>query len=330
MPNAPDFWRAGSNPLLPALLSPASAIVAGITVARLRRPGWRAPVPVLCVGNATLGGAGKTTVGLDLARRLAAQGRVVHVLLRGYGGTVRGPHRVQPDETAGMVGDEALLYAPFVPVWVGGDRRLSAQAAVAAGARCLLMDDGLQNPGLHKDLSLLVIDGATGFGNGHVFPAGPLREPIAAAAARCQAAVLIGDDATGAAAALPAGLPVLHARLVPGEQAEQLAGRRVLAFTGIALPDKFFASVQATGAEIVARQAFPDHHLFRPEEREALLRQAERLDALPVTTAKDAARLPQGMRSRVTVLEVGLRWQDPARIEALLAKLFANQDAARG
>lgn len=328
MLSAPSFWRHGGNAVFPILLSPFSAVAGCVTALRMRRPGWRAPAPVVCVGNATLGGAGKTTVALDIVRRLLAQGHAPHVLLRGYGGRERGPVRVRPDDDPAQVGDEALLHAALAPAWVGADRRRSAEAAVAAGAGVLVMDDGLQNPGLAKDLSLLVIDGATGFGNGHVFPAGPLREPVVAAAARCQAAVLIGPDTTGALACLPAELPVLRASMVPGPQAAALSGRRVLAFTGIAMPDKFFATLAAVGAEIVRHRAFPDHHLFTPQERDALLVEAERLDALPVTTAKDAVRLPGPVRARVTVLEVALVWQEPERLEALLATLCATAPPA--
>lgn len=323
MPHPPAFWRQDGPTLLPALLAPLSAVTAGATALRLRRRGWEAPIPVICVGNVTVGGAGKTTVALDLVRRLLARGRRVHVLLRGYGGRVRGPYWVRADESAALVGDEALLYAPLVPAWIGGDRRGSAQAAVAAGADVLVMDDGLQNPSLRKHLSLLVIDGGTGFGNARVLPAGPLREPVAAAASRCQAAVLIGADATGAVAHLPAALPVLHATLVPGPQAATLAGRRVLAFTGIAVPEKFFASLTAIGSDIMGRRSFPDHHLYTADERDSLLAEADRLGAIPVTTAKDAARLPAAMRGRVTVLEVALAWDDPAAPEALLDRVLS-------
>ena len=308
--------------MLPTVLAPFAAVTAGLTAWRLRRFGWQAPIPVICVGNVTVGGAGKTTVALDLVRRLRARGRPVHVLLRGYGGQVRGPYWVRARDSAALVGDEALLYAPLVPTWVGGDRRRSAQAAVAAGADVLVMDDGLQNPGLHKHLSLLVIDGGTGFGNARVLPAGPLREPIAAAASRCQAAVLIGEDATGALARLPVGLPVLRASLVLGPRESALAGQRVLAFTGIAEPEKFFASLATTGSDIVGRRSFPDHHLYTADERESLLEAATRLGAILVTTAKDAARLPAAMRERVTVLEIALAWQDAAALEALLDRVL--------
>jgi tetraacyldisaccharide 4'-kinase len=327
MPHAPSFWRAGGGALLPALLAPLAALTAGATAYRLRHPGWRAPVPVICVGNATLGGAGKTTVALDLVRRLLAAGHSPHVLLRGYGGRARGPVRVRPEDDPAQVGDEALLHAALAPAWIGADRRRSAQAAIVAGAGVLVLDDGLQNPGLAKDLSLLTIDGATGFGNGRVFPAGPLREPVAVAATRCHAAVLIGPDDTGALARLPAGLPALRAALVVEPRSAGLGGRRVLAFTGIAVPDKFFASLAATGAEIVQRRAFPDHHLFTRPERDALLAEAERLHALPITTAKDAVRLPPEVRTRVRVLEVSLAWETPQQIDTLLATLCATVPA---
>ena len=320
MPRAPGFWAADGNMLLPLLLAPVAAAVTWQTARRLARPGWHAPVPVLCVGNATLGGAGKTTVALDLVARLDAAGRVPHALLRGYGGTVRRVHRVATGDPAALVGDEALLLAARAPTWVGADRAASAAAAAAAGAGVLVMDDGLQNPGLAKDVALLVIDGGFGFGNARVLPAGPLREPVAAACTRCTAAVLIGPDRHGATAALPPGLPLLRARLV-AEAAPDLRGTRVLAFAGIARPGKFFDSLAEAGAEIVARTAFPDHHAFTAREMARLLASAARFGAVPVTTAKDAVRLPAAVRAAVRVLGVRLCWEDEAAPAALLARL---------
>ena len=311
MPHAPAFWfRDGWKA---RLLSPLSAIGAAMTARRIARPGWRAPVPVICCGNVTVGGAGKTTVVLDLARRLTARGHAVHILLRGYGGWSRGTHRVLPTDTATEVGDEALLLAEVAPTWTGADRGASARAAVAAGATVLLMDDGLQNATLHKDFSLLVVDGATGFGNGRVLPAGPLREPVAVGAARCQAAVLIGPLVP-----LPAGLPVLRATLVQDSEVAALRGRRVLAFAGIAYPEKFFAPLAAAGSEIARRMPFPDHHPFTRGELEDVLAEAIRLDAIPVTTPKDAVRLPPDIRARVHVVGVGLAWQDEAALATML------------
>ncbi len=276
---------------------------------------------MLCCGNAGVGGAGKTTLALDLGRRLLARGVRVHFLTRGYGGRARHPTRVDPARhDAATVGDEPLLLAALAPSWVAADRAASARAAVAAGAEALLMDDGLQNPTLAKDLSFLVIDGAAGFGNGRLLPAGPLREPIAAAASRCAAAVLIGEDRYLALSALPPDLPVLRARLEPAPAAHALAGRRVLAFAGIARPEKFFSTLADMGAIAAERVGFADHHPYTEPELRRLRERADRLGAVLVTTAKDAARLPPDWRKMVSVLDVELAWEDAASIDALLSE----------
>ncbi|HYZ64622.1 MAG TPA: tetraacyldisaccharide 4'-kinase, partial [Acetobacteraceae bacterium] len=216
-----------------------------------------------------------------------------------------------------LVGDEPLLLAAAAPTWAGADRAAAAQLAVQAGAQALLMDDGLQNPSLHKTASLLVIDGAVGFGNGRVVPAGPLREPAAVAAARCRAGVLIGPDLAGARAAVP-GLPLLEARLEPDRR---LDGVRVFALSGIARPAKFHATLVEAGAELAGTAAFPDHHRFTERELEAVLARASSLGAQPVTTPKDAVRLPSGLRDRVVVLSVRLVWRDEPALQRLLSEL---------
>ena len=304
--------------MLSRLLSPCAAISAVITARRVARPSWRAPVPVICCGSVTVGGAGKTTLALDLGGRLAARGRAAHFLLRGYGGTVRGPHRVATSDAAAQVGDEALLLAAVAPTWIGVDRAASARAAVAAGAEVLVLDDGLQNPGLHKDLSLLVVDGGSGFGNGKVLPAGPLREPVRLGMARCQAAVLVGCDTTGAAKILQ--LPVLRATLKPGPEIAAWSGRRVFAFAGIARPEKFFAMLREGGVSVAGTMPFADHHRFAEQDLLRVMNAAVRLGAAPVTTPKDAVRLPARYRSRVAVVGVSLSWDDPVALEALLAQ----------
>ena len=313
----PGFWQRDG--WAARALAPAAAVVAAATARRVSRGGWRAPVPVLCCGNAGVGGAGKTTLALDIAARLRARGVAVHCISRGYGGRARGPLLVDPElHGAELVGDEPLLLAAVAPTWVGADRAASARAAVAAGARALVMDDGLQNPGLVQDAALLVIDGAAGFGNGRVMPAGPLREPAAVAAARCRAAVLIGMDQRGARAALPVGLPVLEAWLVPDQG---LHGLRVLAFAGIARPAKFHATLTQAGAVLAGAMDFPDHHRFRPRELRAVMARAAQVNAFPVTTPKDAVRLPAAWQGRVRAVGVSLAWADPAGIERLLAEV---------
>lgn len=316
--NQPEFWQRDG--LMPRLLSPIAALVAHSTARRVARPGWCAPVPVLCCGNAGVGGAGKTTVALDLGARLRSRGIEAHFLTRGYRGRVRGVLRVDPDvHDAALVGDEPLLLARVAPTWVGADRKASARAAIAAGAAALVMDDGLQNPALVKTLSLLVVDGGVGFGNGRVMPAGPLREPVAAAAARCRAAVLIGADRFGAAVRLPA-LRLLEGNLVPDRT---LAGQRVFAFCGIARPEKFRETLREAEAEIAGLLAFPDHHPFTAADIDRALSAARQAGATPITTAKDAVRLPPVLRSQVEVLGIHLAWRDEARLDAVLDELMA-------
>ena len=313
----PEFWR--HDGLMSRLLAPAGALAAELTARRVSRPGWHAPVPVLCCGNAGVGGAGKTTVALDIAQRLLARGVAVHCLSRGYGGRSRGVLRVDPAmHEAILVGDEPLLLAAVAPTWVAADRGLSARAAVQAGAQALLLDDGLQNPTLVQDAALLVIDGAAGFGNGRVMPAGPLRESVAAAAVRCRAAVLIGPDTANARAALPPGLPVLTANL---RSDAALDGVRVLAFSGIARPAKFHDTLREAGAILTECMDFPDHHRYSGPELDRVLARAAALDAVPVTTPKDAVRLPAAVRSRIRAVGVALAWDDPAAIECLLAEV---------
>ena len=322
MMRAPGFWQGDGSGLLPLLLSPVAAFYGATTARRMRRPGWRAPVPVICCGNATAGGSGKTTVALDIGRRLSNRGIAVHFLLRGYGGTLRGPVRVDPavhDSTA--VGDEALLLAAERPAWVSADRAAGARAAVAAGAQAIVMDDGLQNPTLEKDLSRLIVDGGYGFGNGRIIPAGPLREPVRDAAARSRAAVMIGPDETGAGALLPPELPMLRAALKPGPEAELLAGQLVFAFCGIGNPTKFFATLAEAGLVLAGREAFADHYPFDEGDMRDLLAEAEELRAIPVTTRKDYVRLPPAFRSRVTAVTIRLEWAEPTQIEALLEPL---------
>lgn len=321
----PEFWR--KRGAASTLLLPAAWIYAAATARRVRRKGWRAPVPVISVGNLGVGGAGKTPVALALARRLIAAGRAPHFLTRGYGGRQAGPLRVDPARHAHRdVGDEALLLARLAPTWVARRRAPGALAAVAAGAGCIVMDDAHQNPDVAKDLSLVVVDGGYGFGNRRVIPAGPLREPVAAGLARADAAILVGDDRAGARARLGA-LPTIEARLVPDEAAvAALAGRKVVAFCGIGRPDKFFDTVTAMGATLVEALPFPDHHVFTPDDVMLAVELAARAGAVPVTTEKDFVRLPDEARPMVTPVPVRLDFADEAAIAALLGALWTSED----
>jgi tetraacyldisaccharide 4'-kinase len=317
---APDFWTKDSA--TSRLLQPLGWAVAG--AAAMRRAASRpakAAVPVVCVGNLTAGGQGKTPTALALAAALVARGRKPAFLTRGYGGSLAGPLPVDATRhDADAVGDEALLLARARPTILAHDRPAGADLAVAHGADLVIMDDGFQNPSLDKDLALIVIDGGYGFGNGRLLPAGPLREPVATGLARAHGVVLIGADETGLGARLPRDLVLLRATLQPTAP-DTFRGRRVLAFAGIGRPEKFFATLAQCGAELVARHGFPDHHRYDEATLDALLAEASRLDAIPVTTEKDHVRLPPARRESVVPLPVQLAWDDPAALAGLLDRV---------
>ncbi|HTQ71496.1 MAG TPA: tetraacyldisaccharide 4'-kinase [Acidocella sp.] len=310
---APEFWTKRGP--LAQLLRPFGLVTRLATARRVRRAGFAVGIKTICVGNAGVGGAGKTVVALDLLARLPGQ---PFALTRGYGGALAGPMLVdRAIHTAQEVGDEALLLADAAPTIKARDRAAGARLALAEGASAIVMDDGLQNPALRKDLSLLVIDGGYGFGNGLLLPAGPLREPVGSAARRCHAAVLIGDDETGALAQLPPALPLLRASLMP-DCVEPLGRRPVIAFAGIGRPEKFFRSVISLGAELVSSHAYPDHHVYAAREASALLAEAANTGARLVTTAKDFVKLPPNLRAACLVVKAQLVWEDELALEMLL------------
>ena len=312
----PAFWAAGPDHPAARALAPVGAAYGALVARRMDRPGARACCPVLCLGNFTLGGAGKTPAALAVAGLVAELGAAPTFLSRGYGGRLAGPVRVDPaHHAAADVGDEPLLLARIAPAIVARDRPAGAALCRSLGADVVVMDDGLQNPSLAKDLSLAVVDGPAGLGNGLPFPAGPLRAPLARQWPHVGGLIVIGDGAGGEAVARAAarrGLPVHRARLVP--ETDDLAGRRCLAFAGIGRPEKFFATLAEAGAVIVGTRPYPDHHPYRARELAALSEAARRLDAALVTTEKDAVRLPPAFAAGVRVLRVRLALDDAAAL----------------
>jgi tetraacyldisaccharide 4'-kinase len=293
MMREPGFWWRKPG-LAAGLLAPAGVCYGAIAARRMAQAGARADVPVICVGNFTFGGAGKTPTAIMLAKMLHDGGERVFCLSRGYGGSVAGPKRVDVHaDTAAQVGDEALLLAHAAPTMVARERVAGAQAAQAAGATAIVMDDGLQNASLAKDCTIAVIDARRGIGNARVFPAGPLRAPLAAQLKRTDALLLVGDgEAAHAIIAAAPHLPLFHGRLAPdAAAAAALHGRNVLAFAGIGDPDKFFATAAAAGIAIAERRAFADHHRFSAEEAAQLVMQAEHGGLALLTTEKDRARM---------------------------------------
>jgi tetraacyldisaccharide 4'-kinase len=325
MMRAPALWWRKPG-LAAALLSPAGWLYGAIAASRLKRPGQRAARPVICVGNPTLGGAGKTPTAIAIAALLKEMGEQPVFLSRGYGGRLQGPHRVDAArDTAAEVGDEPLLLARTAPAVIARDRPAGAALAATLGS-VVVMDDGFQNPSLVKDVSLLVVDAAVGLGNRRVFPAGPLRAPLQPQFARAKAIVLIGDGPDIDAA----GLPVLRARLEP--EAAVLAGAGpILAFAGIGRPQKFADTLAALGKAPTRFVAFPDHHRYSASDAAALLDQAARENLTLVTTEKDLARLKGApaldtLAGACRALPVRLRFEDEDALRRLLAEAVQRRD----
>ena len=334
--STPQWWyvrdlsaRRGGMATIRGLLTPISWIWAAVTARRIARAvPAEVGVPVICVGNVTVGGAGKTPVVRATAERLAARGHAVHLLSRGYGGRLEGPVRVDPQRHASTeVGDEPLMLAREFPVWVARDRAAGAKAAAQAGAQVIVMDDGHQNPSVKKALSVVVVDGETRnhewpFGDGRVFPAGPMREPLAAGLARADAVlILLPADLPQTEAGLirlVAGPTLLTAHLTP---AAAMPSGPQLGFAGVGKPWKVERALQAAGCELVDFAPFPDHAAYDEPTLTRLAERAKLFGAGLVTTEKDWVRLPPEWQSRVSPWPVRAEFDDPAAFDALLAGL---------
>lgn len=323
----PHFW--GESPDAPSIitraLTPFGWVYGQVVANKLAKTSpIRATCPIICVGNITMGGVGKTPFVAALMEFLNKQSRTGHVLLRGYGGRVRGPLRVAHSDLADDVGDEALMLAQAWPVWVSRDRPEGAQAAATSGADLIVMDDGFQNPSLYKDFSFLLIDREAGLGNGHVFPAGPLRESPAAAFSRADAVVMVGRETpTPAPLDIPSGLPVLNAQIVSDVSA-LVPGRPVVAFAGIGRPEKFFASLQDQKIPVVSEHPFPDHHPYTVDDLLDLKKRAAAFETPLVTTEKDFMRLHPDHRSGIVPIPGKMKIGDRDLLARLLSPILSK------
>lgn len=301
------------------MLAPLNWIYAALTARRVRQsPKYTSQVPVICIGNINAGGTGKTPTAIAMAQYLQQRDHAVHIVSRGYGGSIDGPVQVDSrTHSADQTGDEPLLLSAFAPTWVAKDRAAGVQAAEKAGATVILLDDGFQNPTVAKTLSIIVVDATRGFGNGRVIPAGPLREPVAAGLKRADIVLTIGD---GAVEGLD-GKPTAQGRLEPLQTGMTWTGLRVLAFAGIGNPSKFFATLRQLGAEVIKAEPLEDHQPLTPALMKRLETEAKAQVAQLVTTEKDAVRLPDAFRSKVLTVPIRLEIEDWSPIDTAFEKL---------
>ncbi|HEY4076936.1 MAG TPA: tetraacyldisaccharide 4'-kinase [Rhizomicrobium sp.] len=307
---APDFWQGRG--LTATLLAPLGALYGASVAFKAKHAKPFVPgVPVICVGNLTAGGSGKTPIAIAVVEALKQRGLKPYFLTRGYGGSERGPALAYRAHSAAVMGDEALLLVRAAPTVVARDRAAGAALATAKGANVLVMDDGHQNFTLRKDLSLVVVDAQTGFGNGLMLPAGPLREPVRQGLSRADAVILVGEgspdleDFTG---------PVLRAQLAA--DGGTLDGKPVFAFAGIGRPEKFIASLEQSGALLTGSCFFADHHPYDDAEIDQLKMIAG--EATLVTTEKDFVRLTTTQREGIKILKVAAKFDDTAQLDRLL------------
>lgn len=305
----PKYWQ--SNSFISKLLTPLGYIYGALTGLRIKlKKSKKAEIPVICIGNITAGGTGKTPVSISVAKLLSGEMFHPYFVSRGYGGKLQNVIVNNKKHTARDVGDEPLLLSAQAPVVVNADRYKAAQTATEQGADVVIMDDGFQNPGLHKDLSFLVFDGHYGIGNGKIIPAGPLRETLENGIKRADAVIILGKDKHNLAQRC--GLPVFFGHTEAAQTT--INNQDVIAFAGIGHPQKFYHTLKQQGFNVVKTIDFPDHHFYTREELDAIVKEAQKLNAQIYTTGKDFVKIPPLYSQDINVLEIAVVWDKPEEL----------------
>lgn len=325
MLKAPKFWYQKKDTIYSQVLYPFSLLFRlGTKIRNLINHTNKSPLPIICIGNIVIGGAGKTPVALKIGKILIKAGYKPHFISKGYAGIIKTNTLVESWHSPKSVGDEPLLLSEIAPTWIGTNRNKSIILANNKGGDCIIMDDGFQNPTIHKDFSIIVINSSQEFGNKRVIPSGPLRESINRGMSRTNLIILIGEKTKDLEKLIPSHIPVISAQFNINNENKIFKGQKITAFAGIAYPEKFFNSLREQGAKIVKEITYPDHHIFDENDLLNLAEVANKTKSILVSTQKDFVRIPKSYRSLVNTLEGEIVFKNNDLIKEILSNVIEN------
>ena len=325
MLKAPKFWYKKKGTFYSSLLFPLSLLFRfGTKIRNIISIKKKSPIPVICIGNIVVGGAGKTPVSLKIGELLIEAGYNPNFISKGYAGLIKENTLVQSWHSPSSVGDESILLSEVAPTWIGNDRIKSFHLAKKNGADCLIMDDGFQNPSIEKDFSIVVINAEQEFGNKRVMPSGPLRESIKRGISRSNMVVVIGDITAKIKKDIPSQTPIFQAKFTIKDNNKLFKGKDITAFAGIAYPEKFFNSLEEQGAKIVKKITYPDHHIYNENDLLDLAENANKTKSILVTTRKDFVRIPKTYRPMINTLDGEISFENQKVLTEILSNLIEN------
>ena len=325
MLKAPKFWYLKKDTFLSRSLYPFSLLFRlGTKFRNIASHTNKFAFPVICIGNIVVGGAGKTPVAIKIGELLKIAGYNPHFISKGYAGVIKKSTLVETWHSPQSVGDEPLLLSEIAPTWIGKDRNNSIKLAKNMGADCIIMDDGFQNPTIHKDFSIIVINASQEFGNKRVMPSGPLRESIVRGLSRTNLIIVIGEIKNSLQKNIPDHIPVIQAKFKINNENKIFKGQKITAFAGIAYPEKFFTSLREQGAKIIKEITYPDHHIYNENDLLSLAEIANKTQSILVSTQKDFVRVPKSYRSLVNTLEGKIYFEKEDIIKEILTNVIEN------
>ena len=328
MLKAPKFWYQKKDTYLSNFLYPLLLIFSfGTKIRNILSTTNKGPLPIICVGNIVVGGAGKTPVALKIGKLLIKAGYKPGFISKGYAGLIKNSTLVKSWHSARSIGDESILLSEVANTWVGVDRINSARLAKEKNSNCLIMDDGFQNPTIYKDFSIIVINASQEFGNKRVMPSGPLRESIKRGLSRSNLVIVIGDPSHELKQLIPKNIPIVKAKFEIKKENKNFKGQNIIAFAGIAYPEKFFQSLTNEGAKIFKKITFPDHHIYSENDLLSLAEIANKKKSILVSTKKDFVRIPKSFRSLVNTLEGEIVFEDEEFIVEILSNVIENYNS---